>query len=179
MKPKLYDKFPLWIVLLANLVMLLTLVTGLYITFTLHWTIGILYIILIALLEFSVYKEGCRYCCYYGGGCAFGKGRIAAIFFKKGDPKKFSQKEVSFKDFLPYLLPNLIPLVIGIILLISRGFNILILIATIYPVFSWLVLNPLIYGELACPHCKQCSKCPAAQYFIKKEKEKLKRKKKK
>jgi len=178
MKQRTYENFPAWIVLIAVISILLSWFFGLFILFTLHWITGILYAIFLIILEISIYREGCRYCCYYGRTCAFGRGRIAGLFFKKGDAKKFSEKSVSFKSFLPYLLGNLIPLIIGIILLISRGFNWIILIATIYPLVSWFVLNPFIFGELACPHCEQCSKCPAAQYFIKKEKAKLKNKRK-
>lgn len=104
---------------------------------------------------------------------AFGKGVIAAKFFKKGDPKKFCERKLGFKDFIPQILVVLIPLIVGIALLVSRGFNLPILIAMIYPVFSWFVINPILYGKLACIHCKQGSICcPALNFFIKKEKKK-------
>ena len=94
------------------------------------------------------------------------------MFFKKGDPKKFGEKGVSFKDFIPYLMPNLIPILAGIYLMII-DFQWLILILTIWPILTWFVGNPLIYGELVCPNCKQCSICcPVAEYFIKKAKKK-------
>lgn len=174
---KIYKNYPGWIVLAAFVSMALSWVTGLYILFSLHLIAGVLYAVFLLMLEISIYRDGCRHCCYYGRTCAHGRGRIVPLFMKKGDPKKFNEKSVSFKSFLPYLLGNLIPLVIGIVLLISRGFNWLILIAALYPVLAWFVVNPLLFGQLACPHCEQCSKCPAAQYFMKKEKDKLKKKK--
>jgi len=118
-------------------------------------------------------KKGAVVVFYYGKLCAFGKGIVAAKFFKKGDPKKFCERELGFKDFIPQILVVLIPLIVGIALLISRGLNLPILIAMIYPLFSWFVINPILYGKLACIHCKQGSICcPALNFFIKKEKKK-------
>ncbi len=171
MKKEIYDKYPIWIVLIVNIVMLLVVLAGSYIMFRLNLITGILYLIFIILLEFNVYREGCRYCCYYGGGCAFDKGRIAKLFFKKGDPKKFGERKLNWKDFIPMILASLIPIVVGIALLVSRGFHIPTLIASIYPLLNWFVINPLLYGQLACKHCKQGSMCcPALAFFSKKKK---------
>ena len=171
MKPEIYEKYPLWIVFIYNLVMLLVYLAGAYILFKLHLIMGILYVFYIILLEFTVYKEGCKYCFYYGKRCVAGKGLIAASFVKKGDPKEFCKRQLTWKDFIPQILVVLIPLIIGIALLISRGFNLLILIAMLYPILSWFVINPIIYGKLACTHCKQGSICcPALNFFTKKRK---------
>jgi len=162
------EKYPLWMVLLINLLMILVYVAGAYIMFVLSWITGVLFLVYLIILEFSNYREGCRHCYYYGKRCAFGKGVIARVFFNKGDPKNF-KRELKWKDFLPQMLVTIVPLIVGILLLISRGFNAWILIAIIYPVFSWFVVNPVIYGKLACPHCKQgriC--CPAMEFFSKK-----------
>ncbi|MBW2994872.1 hypothetical protein KY312_00830, partial [Candidatus Woesearchaeota archaeon] len=102
--------------------------------------------------------------------CAFGRGLIAAKIYKKGNPKKFCEKKIEFKDLIPQILVAAVPVVVGIALLISRGFNLLILLATIYPVASWFLINPIIYGKLACIHCKQGSICcPALDFFSKKK----------
>jgi hypothetical protein len=168
-KPKIYESYPLWMVFIITILQLLVYLAGAYIMFVLSWITGVLYIIYLIIIEVNNFREGCINCCYYGKVCAFGKGVIAAMIFKKGDPKKFLNRELTFKDFIPQVLVVLIPLVVGILLLISRGFNILILIALIYPVFSWFALNPIIYGKLACPHCKQGSICcPALKFFSKK-----------
>lgn len=172
-RPKIYESYPLWMVAVINILMLAVYVAGAYIMFKLSLITGVLYVIFILILEFQLYKNACTYCCYYGKMCAFGKGIIASLFFKKGDPKKFGEREISFKDMIPQLLVVLIPLAIGIALLVSRGFNLLILIAMIYPVFSWVCLNSVIYGKLACPHCKQGTICcQALKFFTKNEKKK-------
>jgi small-conductance mechanosensitive channel len=170
--PKIYNNYPLWIVILANILMLAAYVAGAYIMFALSLITGILYVAYLVLLEVYFLKEGCIHCCYYGKLCAFGKGAVAAIFFKEGDPKKFCERELGFKDFIPQVLVVLIPLIVGIALLISRGFNLLILTAMIYPVFSWFAVNSILYGKLACLHCKQGSICcPALKFFTKEERE--------
>ncbi|MBW2976779.1 hypothetical protein KY347_05015 [Candidatus Woesearchaeota archaeon] len=167
-KPEIYDKYPLWMVFAYNIAMLLVYLAGAYIMFKLSLIAGILYIIYLVILELSLYREGCRYCFYYGKRCVAGKGLIAPVFVKKGNPKKFCERKLKMKDFIPQILVVLIPLIVGIALLISRGFEILILIALIYPVFSWFTVNPLIYGKLACIHCKQGTICcPALDFFAK------------
>jgi len=167
-KPKIYDNYPLRTVILANIFMLAVYVAGAYILFALSLITGILYVAYLVLLELYFLKEGCIHCCYYGKLCAFGKGAVAALLFEKGAPEKFCERELDFKDFIPQVLVVLIPLIVGIALLISRGFNLLILIAMIYPVFSWFAVNPFLYGKLACLHCKQGSICcPALKFFIK------------
>lgn len=166
---KIYENYPLWIVLVIILLFLLVYIAGAYIMFTLHWITGVLFIAYLVILELSVYREGCKHCFYYGKRCAFGRGIIARVFVNKGDPKKFCEKEFTFKDFVPQILVVTIPIIVGIALLISRGFNVWILIAVLYPVFNWFVVNPIIYGKLACPHCKQGTICcPALKFFSKK-----------
>ena len=166
--PKIFENYPLWIVIPANILMLAVYVAGAYIMFRLSLITGILYVVYLVLLERHFFKEGCTCCFYYGKLCAFGKGIIAAIFFKRGDPEKFCERKLGFKDFIPQILVVLIPLIVGIALLFSRGFNLLILIAIIYPVLSWFAINPILYGKLACIHCKQGSICcPALKFFTK------------
>ena len=166
--PKIYESYPLWVVIISNILMLAVYIAGAFIMFRLSLITGILYAAYIVLLERHIFKEGCVHYCYYGKSCAFGKGVIAAKLFKRGNPEKFCEREISFKDFIPQILVVLIPLIVGVALLISRGFDILILIALIYPVLSWFAINPILYGKLACPHCKQGSICcPALKFFAK------------
>jgi hypothetical protein len=168
---EIYDKYPAWMVFIVIIFTLLVYFSGAYIMFTLSWITGILYIIFLLVLEFHTYKEACTSCCYYGKCCAFGKGAIAPIFFKKGNPQKFCEKEIKTKDLVPQVLVVAVPFLIGIALLISRGFNLWILLAMLYPVASWFFLNPIIYGKIACVHCKQGTICcPALKFFSKQDK---------
>jgi len=135
-KPEIYGSYPLWMVLVYNLALLLVYLAGAYVVFRLNFIIGILYLLFLLFIEISIYREGCRYCYYYGKRCIAGKGSIAHLLIKKGDIKKFGERKLEFKDFIPQMLTVLIPLVIGIALLILRGFHLLTLIAIIYPFFS-------------------------------------------
>ncbi len=43
------------------------------------------------------------------------------------------------------------------------------LAASLWPVLVMAAGNPVIYGKLACPHCKQGRiACPACEFFMKK-----------
>ena len=171
-KPALFEKYPLWMVLVFNLALLVVYLAGAYIMFRLHLITGILYVIFLLFIESSVYREGCRYCYYYGKRCVAGRGLIAPLFVKKGAPKKFCEKEITFKNLIPQLLVVIIPVVVGIALLISRGLHVLTLISVVYPVFSWFAINPVIYGKLACNHCRQGSICCPTMDFFSKQKKK-------
>jgi len=163
---KYHEQYPAHLVLLINLFQLSVYAAGLYIMFKLNTITGLLYLVFIVVLELHNMKEGCSNCYYYGKRCAFGKGLIAPWFLKKGDGKVFAEREFTFKDFIPQILVVAIPVIVGIALLISRGFHIWLLIVVLYPVLSWFAANPIIYGKIACPHCKQgkiC--CPALKFF--------------
>jgi hypothetical protein len=82
-KIKAYDNFPTSIVLTVNLLFVLFYLAGAYIMFSLHPITGSLYLIYLIVLEFSIYREGCRYCFYYDKQCAFGRGKFAKLFYKK------------------------------------------------------------------------------------------------
>ena len=168
---KTYESYPIWSVAIVILLFLAIYLSGAYIMFRLHLIAGILYVLYIVLMEYFVYKEACPNCYYYGKLCFSGRGKLAKLLYKKGDPKKFCEKEMKFKDFIPQIIVVTVPVVVGIALLISRGFHLLTLIAVLYPVFNWFVINPILYGKLACLHCKQGKKCcPALNFFSKKKK---------
>ncbi|MBN2142940.1 hypothetical protein JW711_06455 [Candidatus Woesearchaeota archaeon] len=168
----IYDGYPAWIIVVTATTAIATYLAGGYIMFTLHFLTGWLYVAYVLIMECSLYKEACPNCCYYGKLCAFGKGKIAKLFFKKGDSKKFGTRKLTWKDLIPQMLVVLVPLLVGVALLISRGWNWLIFIAVLYPFLNWFMLNPVVYGQLACKHCKQGRKCcPALQFFSKKSKD--------
>ncbi|MFC1800923.1 hypothetical protein ACFLZB_00450 [Nanoarchaeota archaeon] len=170
-KMKYYEKYPISTIIQVHILNLLVYLTGAYIMFRLHLITGILYLIYIVLLEFFVYKQACPHCYYYGKRCFSGRGLIAPLLYKKGDPKKFCSRPIKFTNLIPQTLVVAVPVIVGIALLISRGFHLLTLIAILYPILHWFAANPIIFGKLACPHCKQGKKCcPALNYFSKKKK---------
>lgn len=124
-----------------------------------------LYLLYCLGVEIHVIKMSCVDCYYYGKWCAFGRGKVAPLLFKQGDPKRFASKCVSWKDFLPDMVVLLIPLVGGIALLI-RGFSwgtALMLAALLAFSFGG---NYIVRSRIACKCCKQRELgCPAEQFF--------------
>ncbi|MDO9044489.1 MAG: hypothetical protein Q7U35_04200 [Methanobacteriaceae archaeon] len=169
MKNHCYENYPLKIVFLSNILILSIYIIDAAIIYNLGWFYSVLYLIYCLILEIKVLKTGCVNCYYYGKICGFGKGRLSALFFKKGDPSKFSHKELKWKDMIPDMLVFIVPTLAGIFILLSN--------------FSWLILsliavllilslfgNALIRG-LTCPKCKQSELgCPAQDLFQKNEK---------
>jgi hypothetical protein len=124
-----------------------------------------LYLLYCCGVEIHVMKTGCVDCYYYGKWCAFGKGKAAPLLFKRGDPKRFSSKCLTWKAFLPDMLVFLIPFGGGIALLIqgfswSRAMMIAALAALSFGG------NSFVRTRIACNYCKQRELgCPAEQFF--------------
>jgi hypothetical protein len=164
-EPGCHENYPTKIVIASNLVSFLIYGIGAYILyrFSLIWVIG--YVLFILLLEFRLLSRHCVDCYYYGKTCAFGKGRLSSLFFPKGQPEQFNQKQITWKDIAPDFLVFIIPFLVGILVLIQE--------------FTWIILsliialfllgffgNALVRGQLACRYCKQREiGCPAEQLF--------------
>lgn len=167
-RPKTFECYPIRSIILVNLVSLSVYLAGIYILYLILPILSAFFLTYVIYNEVSVYKEGCVSCYYYGKLCAFGRGRIAKMFLRKGNPKKFLNKEVNTKDFIQSSLVSVVPIVAGIYLLV-QNFSWPILIITVWPVAVWFFCNPIIYGEYACIHCKQARICcPVCEYFKKK-----------
>ncbi len=168
-KEKYFENYPSWIVLISNLVSIGIYVTGAIIVYNLGLVWLILYIIYILILEFRLIKGHCTNCYYYGKTCAFGRGKISSIFFRKGDLNKFCKMRITWKDIIPDFLVSLIPAVIGIIILI-RNFNWILLSLLIILFILTSAGNGFVRGNLACKYCKQRKiGCPAQKLFEKKK----------
>jgi hypothetical protein len=162
-----YDQYPVWIVLITNLFSLLVYGLGFLIMFSWTWLAAILYLAFVIILELRVIMFHCVDCIYWGRTCGFGKGRISAWFFKKGDPSKFCSKSMTWKDMIPDFLVTLIPIITGIVLLVIN-FNLIVLLSIIGLIFLTTVGNSYVRGSLTCIFCKQKDiGCPADQLFNK------------
>jgi len=169
-KTKCYENYPPWIVLVSNLVSLLIYAIGAFIIYEVGIIWLILYLLFILFLEIKLLMKSCVNCYYYGKYCAFGKGKISKLFFKKGNARKFMQKQITWKEIIPDFLVSVIPMIVGIILLI-RKFNLLILVLVISLFLLSFSGNALVRGSLTCKYCKQREMgCPAEQLFNKKKK---------
>lgn len=165
MKTPLYENFPARIVLLSNGVALAIYALGVYILGQFGILFALLYGLYCLWIESNVLRKSCVHCYYYGKVCAFGKGKICSWIFPKGEPQRFLDRQISWRDLIPEMMVLLFPLIGGIVVLFGR--------------FSWLLVgllallvalsfggNAFIRGTLACKHCKQRELgCPAQQLF--------------
>ena len=162
-----YESYPVWVVIIANLVSMCVYTIGALITYQIGIIWFILYLLYILLLEVKLLRTGCTNCYYYGKCCAFGKGKLSRLLFKKGNPEIFSQKQITWKDMVPDILVSVIPIIIGVVLLIV-DFHWLLFSGVILLLLLTSVGNGVIRGSLACKHCKQFELgCPAQQLFNK------------
>jgi hypothetical protein len=167
-KEECFEKYPLEIVLISNFVSIVVYLIGAFIVYQIGIIWLVLYLIFILVLEFRLMSRHCVDCYYYGKTCAFGKGRISGMFFKKGNRKSFCKGQMTWKDLIPDLLVSLIPMVVGIVLLvIDFSWSILGLIIALIVLTS--VGNSFVRSRLACRYCKQRRiGCPAQKLFEKK-----------
>ena len=161
-----YENFPLTTVIQSNFVSLANDALGFLIILKLGLTFALLFLLYLLVLEYRLLR-GCTNCFYWGRICGFGKGRISALFFKKGDPAKFCERQITWRYLIPDLLVSLIPLAAGFILLILE-FNVLLLSAMILIVLFTTAGNNYIRGKLTCSFCRQRELgCPAYALFNK------------
>jgi len=161
-----YERFPLWIVAISNLVSWSIYIVGAYILARLWIWLTVPYLLYSLWLELRLFREGCVDCTYYGKMCAFGKGRLCAMAFKQGDPQQFAQQEIAWAEMIPDFLVSIIPLIGGVVALIINGWNWLIFALLILLLLLAFVGTGFVRAVLACPHCRQREiGCPAYALF--------------
>jgi amino acid transporter len=164
---KVYENYPVRIIILSNTVSILIYLLGFMITLSLSWVAAILYSVFILFQEYKLVCKQCVNCYYWGKSCAFGKGRLSSVICKRGDISKFSEKIFKWEDLIPDLLVSLIPLITALVLLIIK-FNLLLLLSMIFLIALTTIGNSYVRGKLACKYCKQREiGCPAEQLFNK------------
>ncbi|KPK86688.1 MAG: hypothetical protein AMS27_04425 [Bacteroides sp. SM23_62_1] len=165
----IHEKYPARIIAITNLLSVLIYIAGAYIIYQLGLIWALIYIGYLLFLEIRLLSTGCPDCYYYGKLCAFGKGRLSSLFFKKGDPERFTCRTFTWKDLIPDFLVALIPVIIGLVILIL-DFSWLILLLMILLFFLSTTGNGIIRGQYACKFCKQAEiGCPALELFSRKK----------
>lgn len=165
---KCYENYPFWMVIISNIVSLSIYIIGGFLVYQIGLIWFLLYILYILILEVKLLRGHCVNCYYFGKTCFSGKGRLSSLFFKKGEPAKFNDIKITWKDIIPDFLVTVIPLIAGIFILI-KGFNWTILLLVVLLFFLGFVGSGLVRGQLACKYCKQRELgCPALKLFNKK-----------
>jgi hypothetical protein len=115
-------------------------------------------------LEYRVLRHSCMNCYYYGRTCCFGRGRFCALFFPKGDPKKFLERKIGWVDILPDFLISVVPLLLGI-LIILRFDAVLLAVIVALGILAFPGTG-FIRSRWACRYCRQRELgCPAERLF--------------
>ncbi|NIO22919.1 MAG: hypothetical protein GTN38_02730 [Candidatus Aenigmarchaeota archaeon] len=173
MKEKTFEKYPVWMMLVYYFFSFSVYLAGLYLLYLILPLFALLFFIYILYLEVKLLREGCVRCYYYGKRCVCGKGKVAKVFFKKDEKRKFYEREVTMKDMIPSFLPMIITLIAGMYLVI-QGLPIInfpVIGIAVWPLIVTFFGNPIIYGKMSCPHCKQRELgCPACEFFMRVEK---------
>ena len=165
--PDCFENYPVTTVIASNLVPLLIWVTGAFILSRIGLPWALLYLLFVVALEFRLVSGHCRDCYYFGKTCAFGKGRLSALLFRRGSPDKFAQLKIGWKDLVPDFLVFLVPVIAGIVLLVQQ-FSWAILLLIIVLLLLGFAGNAFVRGHLACRFCKQREiGCPAERLFDK------------
>ena len=164
-EPTVYERFPGWIVLMSNLVAVGIYAIGVTIMAGFGMWSAAAYLVFCGWVEYRLLRHSCVNCTYYGGTCAFGKGRLCALLFAQGNPKRFGETESSWIDLVPDFAVSLLPAAGAIVLLIADfRWILLALLAILLGLFSGG--NSFIRGSLACRHCRQRELgCPAQKLF--------------
>ena len=171
-KNNTYEKFPLWMVCITFLHTAVMYGIGVFILSGFGGLWAGLYIFYCIWIEWRVMMKSCKNCYYYNKFCCLGRGKLAPLFVKKGDPKHFWDKEVSWFVLLPDMLIPVIPIICGIVLLM-KNFSLFILFNMVFLIFLATIGNALIRGSLACKFCKQRDiGCPAEKMFNKEKRAK-------
>ncbi len=169
-QPKYYENYPYWMIIISNFVSIAIYLVGAFIIYQLGRIWLVIYLLYILWIEIRILRRSCVNCYYYGKYCAFGKGKLGFLLFKKGDTKKFIQDKVNWKDILPDFMVSIIPMLVGIVILII-DFNWLLLTIIVTLILLTFIGNALVRGSLACKYCKQREiGCQAEQLFNKTKK---------
>lgn len=164
---KTHEKFPIGVVMLSNLMAFIIYGLDLWIVYQTGLTFAILYGVFIGWFEYRLVSQHCVNCYYWGKTCGFGKGRLSAWLFKKGDSSTFACNPMTWREMIPDLLISFIPTVIAIVLLIYQ-FDLLLLSALLLLLAFTTFGNGFIRSSLTCKYCKQRELgCPAEQLFNK------------
>ena len=166
---KSFEIFPLWIPLIAILISVISYGIGAIILSGFGIILAILYILYCISMELMIIFRSCKNCWYYDKICGLGKGKIAPLFVKRGDKKKFADRDVSMVNIIPDFLVVILPLLGGIILLVLN-FSILVLFLMVVLIILFFGGTAFVRGTFACKYCRQKDiGCPAYAIFNKKK----------
>jgi hypothetical protein len=168
-QPRTFENYPCRTMTISNIVSVAIYLIGAIILYQFGKIWLMLYLLYALGLEIRLLRS-CVNCYYFGKYCAFGKGKLSALLFKKRKARAGPKGPITWKALIPDILVSLIPLIAGIVMLILN-FSWFILSLIILLVILTSQGNGFVRGSLACKFCKQREiGCSAEQLFNKKSK---------
>jgi hypothetical protein len=160
-----YDHYPAWIVFVCNLLSFAIYALGALIVAGLGlWTM-VAYLGFCIWMEIRLLRNSCANCAYYGHRCGTGRGGLAKLLFRRGDPAVFAARSVTWSEMIPDMLVLVIPLITGVYLSV-RTFSWWRLLAVAAIIALSTAGNATVRGNLLCSHCRQREiGCPASRLF--------------
>jgi len=165
MPSDVFDSFPPRMALIGLGLAAALYILGTYIISRFGVLAAVVYVCYCVFVEVYVLRSSCVHCHYYGKLCGLGRGRLCSLIFKPGDPRRFLERQISFRSLIPDLLVPAIPLIGGTILLL-RSFSSSVLVVMLAILALASVGTGLVRTRIACRHCAQREiGCPAERYF--------------
>lgn len=156
-----YENYPLRIICTSLLFTILSYLLGFIIFYSIDWILGIIYLLVCFISFFVVMKYRCSYCYYYNKRCFSSFGKLSGIFFKKGNPKEFSNPKNLMKA-ATFDFGLLFAAFFGSLYLVIFRFSILNLLFLIVFLLVSVAPNFFLRKNLFCKGCKQGKLgCPA------------------
>jgi len=160
-----FERYPVGTVLASNAVAWAIYAIGTYLMARHGVGPALIYAVSCLWVEFRVLTKSCRNCWYYGRRCGFGKGKLCALLFPKGDPADFLRTDITWWDVVPDFAVGLLPVAAGTVLLV-RGFSWALLGLVLLLLLLTTAGNGFVRGVLVCRHCRQRELgCPAQKLF--------------
>jgi hypothetical protein len=157
------EEYPKSKIVLGNLVMVLWVASGtIACWFLFPWLAWVYLALAVVMVGIVLRRLVCTNCYYYGKWCGLGWGKLAALFFKKGEIGKFRTTIGVKLAPITYGLLSLIP-IIAIVIALILGF-------TIPKVIVLVVLLAVSYysgvasRKKGCINCKMRLVCRGASY---------------
>lgn len=160
-----YENYPVTTVIVSASVSLLIYGISAFVLLQYGALWAVAYLVVAVIMEARLISSHCPDCYYFGKTCAFGKGRLSACLFTKGDPARFSRMQLTWQDIVPVFLMFIIPALAGLSLIV-REFSVTILVLVALLFVLGFAGNAFVRGRLACRFCRQREAgCPAEQLF--------------
>ncbi len=165
-KDQRLENYPIKIVCVSASLTILSYALGSIILYVLHPLLGIIFLLLAISTIIISMKLRCTHCYYLGKYCNIGLGKLAAIFFKKGESSEFKNPTKVIITAIFSFGTMVLPIVAGI-MLILLDFSILNIGLFLGYILFGILPNFFLRGNF-CDKCIQGQLgCPSYDQMIK------------